>query len=91
VKPYLALFGWESSDTAFYQAIFDQLVKLEPLLDNDLQDLAKKRSQAILKELETTGGLDPKRVTTGHFGPVDKALTDVVNTSLTLDVIKPGA
>ena len=89
VKPYLALFGWESSDTAFYQAIFEELVKLEPLLDNDLQDLAQRRAEAIVKELETTGGLGPTRVTTGSSGPVEKASTDTVNTSLTLDVIKP--
>jgi U3 small nucleolar ribonucleoprotein component len=91
VKPNLALFGLESSDTAFYQAIFEELVRLEPLLENDLQDLARQRAEAIIKELKTTGGLDPKRVTTGSFGPVEKATADTVNTSLTLDVIKPGA
>jgi len=91
VKPYLALFGWESSDTKFYQAIFDELVKLEPLLDSDLQDLAGKRSQAIEKQLKMTGGLNPTRVTAGSSGPVEKASTDTVNTSLTLDVIKPAA
>jgi hypothetical protein len=91
VKPYLALFGWESSDTTFYQAIFDELVRLEPLLDSDLQDLARQRAQAIEKQLKMTGGLDPTRVTAGSPGPVEKASTDTVNTSLTLDVIKPAA
>ena len=90
VKPYLALFGWESSDIAFYQGIFEELVKLEPLLDNDLQDLAQRRAEVIVKELKTTGGLSPTRVTTGSSGPVEKASTDAVNTSLTLDVIKPA-
>jgi len=89
VKPYLALFGWESSDTAFYQAIFEELVKLEPLLDNDLQDLAQRRAEAIVKKLKTNYGLGPTRVTTGSSGPAEKASTDTVNTSLTLDVIKP--
>ncbi|MBW2602823.1 MAG: DUF748 domain-containing protein [Deltaproteobacteria bacterium] len=91
VKPYLALFGWESSDTAFYQAMFEELIKLEPLSDNDLKDLARRRAEAIVSTLKTTGGLDPTRVTTGSFGPVKKASTDTVNTSLTLDVIKPAA
>jgi hypothetical protein len=91
VKPYLALFGWESSDTAFYQAIFKELVKLEPLLENDLQDLAQRRAEAIVQELETTGGLGDARVTIGSAGPVENGSTDTVNTKLTLDVIKPAA
>ncbi len=86
----MAVIGWASSDTAFYQAMFKELVKLEPLLDNDLQDLAQRRAQTIVKELKTTGGLDPTRVTTGSSGPVEKASTDTVNTSLTLDVLKPA-
>jgi hypothetical protein len=91
VKPYLALFGLESSDTIFYQAIFEDLVRLEPLLDNDLQDLARQRAEAIEKALKATGGLGPARVTTGSPGPVKKASTDNVNTSLALDVIKPAS
>ncbi len=91
VKPYLALFGWESSDTTFYQAIFEELIRLEPLLDNDLQDLAQRRAEAIAKEVKTTGGLGATRVTAGSSGPVEKASTDTVNTKLTLDVIKPAA
>jgi hypothetical protein len=89
VKPYLALFGYESSDTAFYKAIFEELVRLEPLLDNDLRDLAQRRTQAIVKELKTTPGLDATRVTAGSPGPAEKASTERVNTKLTLDVIKP--
>jgi hypothetical protein len=86
----MAVIGWASSDTAFYQAMFKELVKLEPLLDNDLQDLAHRRAQTIVKELKTTGGLAPARVTTGSSGPVEKASTDTVNTSLALDVLKPA-
>ena len=90
VKPYLALFGWESSDTSFYKAIFEELVRLEPLLDNDLQDLAQRRAEAIVKELKTTDGLDDTRVTPGSPGPAEKASKESVNTKLTLDVIKPS-
>ena len=91
VKPYLALFGWESSDLAFYHAIFEELVKLEPLLDNDLQDLSQRRVEAILNALKTIGGLGPTRVTAGRSGPVEKSSKDTINTRLTLDVIKPAA
>jgi len=91
VKPYLAVFGLESSDTAFYQAMFEELIKLEPLLDNDLQDLAQRRAEAIVNELKAAGGLDPSRVTAGSSAPVEKSSTDTVNTKLTLNVVKPAA
>jgi hypothetical protein len=91
VKSYLAFFGWESSDTAFYQAMFKELVKGEPLTDNDLQDLAQRRGEAIIQALKTTGGLDAERVSAGSPGPVEKASTATVNTKLTLDAIKPAA
>ena len=90
VKPYLAFFGWESSDTAYYQAMFKELVKREPLSDNDLQNLAQRRGEAILQALRTTAGLDALRVSAGSPGPVEKASTKTVNTKLTLDAFKPG-
>ena len=86
----MAVIGWASSDTAFYQAMFKELVKLEPLTDNDLKELALRRAEEIIKELKTTGGLDDIRVTAGSPGPVEKASTKTVNTRLTLDVIKPS-
>jgi hypothetical protein len=85
----MAVIGWASSDTAFYQAMFKELIKLEPLTDNDLQDLAHQRAEAIVKELEATVGIGSNQVTSGSSGPVEKASTDTVNTKLTLDVIKP--
>jgi len=90
VKPYLAFFGWESSDTAYYQAMFKELVKREPLSDNDLQNLAQRRGEAIIQTLRTTAGLDAPRVSAGSPGPVEKASTKTVNTKLTLDALKPG-
>ena len=89
VNSALAFFGWESSDTAFYQAMFKELVKQEPLMDTDLRNLAQRRAEAIVKNLKTTAGLDVTRVTQGSSGPVEKASTETVNTRLTLDVIKP--
>jgi outer membrane protein OmpA-like peptidoglycan-associated protein len=90
VKSYLAFFGWESSDTAFYEAMFEELVKREPLTDNDLQNLAQRRGGAIIQALKATGGLDAARVSAGSPGPVDKASTKTVNTKLKLDAIKPS-
>jgi outer membrane protein OmpA-like peptidoglycan-associated protein len=87
----MAVIGWASSDTDFYQAMFKELVKLEPLTDNDLKELALRRAEAIVKELETTVGIGSNRVTSGSSGPVEKASADTVNTKLTLDVIKPAA
>ena len=85
----MAVIGWVSSDTAFYQALFEELVKLEPLTDNDLKKLALRRTEEIIKELKTTCGLDNTRMTARIPGPVEKASTKTVNTKLTLYVIKP--
>jgi hypothetical protein len=90
VKSYLAFFGWESSDTAFYQAMFRELVKIEPLTDNDLQELAQQRGEAIIQVLKTTEGLDAARVSAGSPGPVEKASAETIDTKLILDVIQPG-
>ncbi|MFO7553992.1 MAG: DUF748 domain-containing protein [Desulfobacterales bacterium] len=89
VKPYLAVFGMESSDTAFYQAIFEELVTLEPMPGNDLQNLAQRRTEAIVEEIKATAGFDVTRVTAGDPGPAEKASKETVNTKLGLDVIKP--
>ncbi|MGB6012553.1 MAG: DUF748 domain-containing protein, partial [Desulfobacterales bacterium] len=87
----MAFVGWASSDSAFYQAMFKELVKREPLTDNDLQDLAQRRGEAIIQALKTTAGLDAARVSAGSPGPVEKASAETVNTKLTLDVLKPAA
>jgi hypothetical protein len=89
VNSALAFFGWESSDTAFYQGMFKELIEKEPLKDTDLRDLAQRRAKAIVNHLKTIAGLDVTRVTQGSSGPVEEASTEIVNTRLTLDVIKP--
>ena len=85
----MALIGWASSDTDFYQAMFEELVRLEPLADNDFKDLAMKRAGAIVKEIKTTEGLDGTRVTAESPGPAERASTETVNTKLRLDVMRP--
>jgi hypothetical protein len=91
VNPALAFFGKGSPDTDFYQAIFKELVRLEPLTETDLMDLAQRRAQTIVSDLKTTSGLDIMRVSLGTSGPVEEAATEIVNTRLSLDVIKPSA
>jgi hypothetical protein len=86
----MSFIGMASSDIAFYQAMFKELVKLEPLSDTDLKDLAKMRADAIKNELTATHGLSDRRVISGPPGPVEKASMEGVNTSLKLDVIKPA-
>jgi hypothetical protein len=87
----MAVVGWASSDTAFYQAIFKELVKLEPLTENDLKELALSRAQGIIKELKKAAGLDETRVTVGTPGPAEEDSKKSVYTKLTLDVVKPSA
>jgi hypothetical protein len=87
----MAVIGLASSATAFYQAIFKELVKLAPLTDNDLEELALSRAQEIIRELKTAAELDDTRVTVGTPGPAEKVSTKTVNTPFTLDVIKAPA
>ena len=86
----MAMVGWKSSDTAFYHAMFDELVKLEPITDKDLMELARMRAQEIVNTLKATAGLDDTRVITGTPGPVKKASGESVATDLSLDIVKPA-
>ncbi|MGA8181439.1 MAG: DUF748 domain-containing protein [Desulfobacterales bacterium] len=87
----MALVGWKSSDIAFYHAMFDELVKLEPLTDQDLMELARKRAMAIVNQVRADGHLAATRVIAGSPGPVKKTSGETVNTDLSLEVIKPAA
>ena len=87
VKPYLAIFGKGSADTDFYKAIFEELVKREPLNENDLVELGKRRAEAIVEKLIAVEGLDQTRVATAPPGPVKKTSSESVKTILTLEVI----
>lgn len=85
VNPALALIGRGSSDRQFYEALFNQLVTLQPLDKAALTDLAARRGAAILEYLKTTAGLDGARVATKPAAETkaDKA-TDIA-TVLSLD------
>ena len=86
----MALVGWKSSDTAFYKAMFDELVKLEPLTDEDLNQLARKRAREVVNQVRTAGRLEDTRVVAGNPGPVKKASEKTVTIGLSLEVIKPA-
>jgi hypothetical protein len=88
VKSYMAIFGRESSDTGYYEAIFKELVRLEPLIEKDLLDLARRRADAIINAIISIKGFDRTRVTAGTPGPSEKASKETVNTKLTLEVLK---
>ena len=90
VNPALGIFGVGSSDTVFYQALFEELVKLEPLDEKALQHLALKRAEAVAEDLKTTSGLDEQRVAIGDIAAVEKQATDAVATRLQLDVLQPS-
>ena len=87
VNPALVIFGADSPDTEFYQALFQELVKLEPLDEKPLQYLAQKRAEAIVEDLKTTFGLDEQRVAVGDPAPVEKAAKETIATRLQLDVL----
>ncbi|MBN2429728.1 MAG: DUF748 domain-containing protein [Deltaproteobacteria bacterium] len=90
VNPALALLGVESKDTAFYQALFDELVKLEPLGEEPLRQLAQKRAEVIAQDLVTGAGLDEQRVAVGDAAAAEKASQKTVATRLQLDVLQPA-
>ncbi len=86
----MALVGWKSSDTAFYKAMFDELVKLEPLSDKDLMALARMRAEEVVNQVKTAGRLDDTRLTVGSPEPVKKPSAGTIDIGLSLEVIKPG-
>jgi hypothetical protein len=69
----LALIGRASEDLEFYQGLFAYMVEQTPRPDAQLQALAERRAEAVVKELTGEGGLDPSRVTTADVKPVTAA------------------
>jgi uncharacterized protein involved in outer membrane biogenesis len=65
-----ALLGRPSEDADFYESLYEGLVKLAPLAPNELQALAERRSQAVLRELSRRPGFDPARMKAGKVESV---------------------
>jgi hypothetical protein len=64
MNPVLAVFGRGRGDRAFYEALFERLVQIEPLPDTVLADLATQRARAIADFLAETG-IGPERIGMG--------------------------
>lgn len=55
MNPVLGFVGRGSRDTAFYEALFDRFVELQPLADDGPSLLAQRRSQAIVATVLKVG------------------------------------
>lgn len=92
VNPALALLGQESPDDAFYAALFERLVELQPLAEADLQALARQRAESVAQALVRDAGVDKQRVDIGAVETSKAAARDnMVETALALDVREPAA
>ncbi len=89
VNRWLWRFGRASSDTAFYEAVFERLVELEPLSPSDLMVLAKRRGEAIVKALADSG-VRPDQIVTGAPGLVKRRRAEMVEIPLRLTPIGRG-
>lgn len=67
VNPALALIGKASKDIAFYQALFEYLVKTTALPQAELQALAENRRTAVMHELATRDGVETSRIIAGDI------------------------
>jgi len=70
VNPLLAVFGRGKGDRAFYEALFERLVQIEPLPDTVLTDLAAQRARAIA-DFIAQAGTDPGHVEVGKTQAVE--------------------
>jgi hypothetical protein len=70
VNPVLAAFGRGRGDRAFYEALFERLVQIEPLADTVLTDLAAQRARAVADFIAQTG-IDAGHVEVGKTQAVE--------------------
>lgn len=88
VNPALALIGRGSSDTQFYEAMFDRVIELQPLPKDALQSLAAQRNAAVLAFLKTSSGLEAARVNSKASAEVKADKASEISTALSLDTGK---
>ena len=55
INPVLGVFGRPSKDVAFYEAMYERLVELDPLPESAVRVLAGKRVQSIVEALARDG------------------------------------
>ena len=88
VNAALALIGRGSSDRAFYEALFQQVITQQPLDNSALANLATRRGAAVTSYLSGSAGVEAARVSNKPAAPVNAEKDTEVSTALTLDVGK---
>jgi len=88
VNPALALIGRGSPDRQFYEAMFNQVVAVQPLDKEALAALAVQRSAAIVEFLKSSAGLEALRVNTKAAAEVKADKASEITTALSLDTQK---
>ncbi|HEX2828802.1 MAG TPA: DUF748 domain-containing protein [Burkholderiales bacterium] len=86
VNPVLGLIGRGSKDTEFYEAVFERLAQAEPLPEGAMQELAARRTRAILDAL-AKGGIDSGQVSSGGVTQVKADSEKRVVTELALEAL----
>lgn len=88
VNAALALVGRGSPDRQFYEALFNQVVTLQPLDKEALSGLAAQRSAAVMAFMKSSGSLDDARVNTKAVAQTNADKATEIPTALSLDVRK---
>ena len=88
VNPALALVGRGSPDRPFYEALFNQVIELQPLAKDALTNLATQRSAAITAHLKSSAGLDEARVASKAVAEISAGKTTEITAALNLDAGK---
>jgi hypothetical protein len=89
VNPLLGVLGRGSADHAYYEAMFAELVELQPLLDSAPQRLAAERTQVIIDALRKAG-IDRSRLQSGGITEVTGGSSAAIASEFALEVM-PGA
>lgn len=74
--------------TAFYQDLLERLIRDEPISEEMLAALATRRSEAIIAELTTSGGVPPTQVQAGKVGQAAEGSDKAVGLKLELEAAK---
>ena len=91
VNPVFGLLGQASADHAFYEALFERLVEVQPLADTDLQALARQRARAIEQALMRKGGVAAERIAIGEAAAAAGNRDKLVETQMDLEVYRTSS
>ena len=68
----------------YYKALFQNLEKQQPLAENALSELGRKRAEAVVSELSTVGGVPPNRLKTTESSGKGEVKENMVTIQLNL-------